>query len=77
LRLARERLGLSAAIGAASWTVLVIALLTGVAELVELAPIGVDPPLAFGGPLNTLIGLAALAAALERALRFKSNRSLD
>jgi hypothetical protein len=30
-----------------------------------------------GGPLGTLIGLAALAAALERALRFKSNRWLD
>ena len=34
LRLERERPGLSRAIGAISWTVLVIALVTGVAELI-------------------------------------------
>ena len=75
LRLERERPGLSRAIGAISWTVLVIALVTGVAELIALT--GADPPFVVGGPLGTLIGLAALAAALERALRFKSNRWLD
>ena len=75
LRLERERPGLSRAIGAISWTVLVIALVTGLAELIDLTTI--EPPLVIGGPLGTVVGFAALAAALERALRFKSNRWLD
>jgi NAD/NADP transhydrogenase beta subunit len=62
-------------IGAISWVVLVIALVTGVAELISLT--GADPPLVIGGALGTALGFAALAAALERALRFKSNRWLD
>ena len=75
LRLARERPGLSRVIGAVSWTVLVIAFVTGLAELIALT--GIEPPFALGNPLNTVLGLAALAAALERALRFKSNYWLD
>ncbi|MET0763060.1 MAG: hypothetical protein ABWZ63_12130 [Thermoleophilaceae bacterium] len=75
LRLEREHPGLSRVIGAISWVVLVIALVTGVAELISLT--GAEPPLVIGGAVGTLLGFAALAAALERALRFKSNRWLD
>jgi hypothetical protein len=75
VRLKRERPALSWTIGTLSWTVLVFALITGVAELIALT--GLDPPLTLPGPLGTLLGIAALAAALERALRFKSNRWLD
>jgi hypothetical protein len=75
LRLHRDRPQLSHAIGAISWTVLVIALLAGIGELLALA--GVDTPIALGQPFATVLGVAALLAALERALRFKSNRWLD
>jgi hypothetical protein len=38
-----------------------------------LAPLtGAEPPLAIGGPLGTVLGFAALAAALERALNSKA-----
>jgi hypothetical protein len=36
----------------------------------------VDPPFSLPGAANTMLGLLALAAALERALRFKSSRWL-
>ncbi len=75
LRLERDRPQLSRTIGAISWVVLVIAFVTGTAELIALA--GIDPPFEVAKPLGTLIGVAALLAALERALRFKSNRWLD
>jgi hypothetical protein len=75
LGLERDRPGLSRAIGAISWTVLVIGLITGLGELMALA--GIEPPFALPGPLNTVLGFAALLAALERALRFKTNRWLD
>jgi hypothetical protein len=75
LRLERDRPGLSRAIGALSWTVLVVALITGIGELIALT--GTDPPFAIANPWNTVIGFAALVAALERALRFKTNRWLD
>jgi hypothetical protein len=35
-----------------------------------------EPPFTLPGVANFLFGIAALAAALERALRFKSNRWL-
>jgi hypothetical protein len=75
LRLERERPQLSRAVGAVSWVVLVVALVTGIGELIALA--GIDSPVEVGQPLGTLLGFAALAAALERALRFKTNRWLD
>ena len=75
LNLEREHPGPSHAIGAISWAVLVIAFVTGLAELIALT--GIDPPVATAGPINAILGLAAVAAALERALRFKSNRWLD
>ena len=76
-RIARE---LSRAIGAASWVVLVIALVLEVPQLAALIGDGLgadlEPPLMPSGPANFIIGIAALAAAVERALRFKSNRWL-
>ena len=61
-------------IGAISWIALVIAFVTGVGELVALT--GIDSPFAIANPFNTIIGIAALFAALERALRFKTSRWL-
>ena len=79
-RLERERPGLSRLIGAISWTVLVLALVYEVPQLIALigGVVGadVDPPLTLPGAVNTAVGLLALAAALERALRFKSSRWL-
>ena len=73
-RFDRERPELSRAVGALSWIVLVVAFPFGIGELLALA--GIDNPLVLGQPLNTLLGLVALAAVLERALRFKSSRWL-
>ncbi len=74
LQLERERPDLSRLIGAISWTVLVVALIFEVPQL--LALIGSDPPFLLPGAANFVLGIAALAAAIERALRFKSNRWL-
>jgi hypothetical protein len=80
LRLARERPGLSRLIGAISWIVLVVALVYEVPQLIALicGVIGLDfeSPIVLPGAANLTLGIAALAAALERALRFKSNRWL-
>ncbi|HXV52725.1 MAG TPA: hypothetical protein VD765_05810 [Solirubrobacterales bacterium] len=76
LGLARERPGLSTVIGAVSWTVLVIALVTGIGELLGLAGFEIGP-LGLPAALNLVLGVAAIAAAIERALRFTSNRWLD
>ena len=75
LGLERERPELSRAIGAVSWAVLVLAALVGLGELLGL--IGIDWPLELPPAPATVLGFAALAAAVERALRFKSNRWLD
>jgi hypothetical protein len=75
LGLERERPRLSRVIGAISWIVLVLALIYEVPQIVGLIP-GVDPPFSLPGAANTMLGLLALAAALERALRFKSSRWL-
>ena len=66
---------MSTVIGAVSWTVLVIALVTGIGELLGLAGRKIGP-LALPAALNMVLGVAAIAAT-ERALRFKSNRWLD
>jgi hypothetical protein len=75
LRVARDRPLLSTAIGAASWLILVVALVVGLGELAGL--IGIDWPLKLPAFANGILGGVALAAALERALRFKSNPWLD
>ena len=80
LRLAQEHPETSRLIGAISWTVLVLALVYEVPQLISLilGAVGVDyePPVTLPGAANFMLGIAALAAAIERALRFKSNRWL-
>jgi hypothetical protein len=80
LQLERERPGVSRLIGTISWIVLAVALAYEVPQLVALvsSAMGADfeAPLTLPGAANFLLGIAALAAALERALRFKSNRWL-
>jgi hypothetical protein len=80
LRLARERPETSRLIGAISWAVLVVALIYELPQLVALigGAVGADfeSPITLPGAANFALGIAALAAALERALRFKSNRWL-
>jgi hypothetical protein len=67
-------------IGAISWAVLVVALIYEVPQLIAFAgnALGADlePPFTLPGVANFLLGMAALAAAVERASRFKSNRWL-
>jgi hypothetical protein len=80
LRLARERPELSRLVGAISWAVLVVALVYEVPQLIALIGdlVGADfePPFTLPGTANFLLGVAALVAAFERALRFKSSRWL-
>jgi hypothetical protein len=80
LQLERERPGASRLIGAISWAVLVVALVYEVPQLIALIakPIGADfeAPFTLPGAANFTLGIAALAAAVERALRFKTNRWL-
>ena len=80
LRLERERPEASRLIGAVSWIVLLVALLYEVPQLIALISraIGADfePPITLPAAANLTLGIAALAATLERALRFKSNRWL-
>jgi hypothetical protein len=81
LGLERERPALSRLIGAISWTVLVLALVYEIPQLIALiggvAGADFEAPLTLPGAGNFALGVAALAAALERALRLKSNRWLD
>ena len=74
MRLAHEQPELSQAIGVISWIVLIVALITGIGELLGL--VGIDSPLDLPKLVATVIGIAALAAAIERALRFKTSRWL-
>ena len=80
LQLERERPGVSRLIGALSWIVLALALVYEVPQLIALVgnAVGADfePPVTLPGAANFMLGIAAFAAALERALRFKSNRWL-
>jgi hypothetical protein len=80
LRLARERPETSRLLGAISWVVLVVALAYEVPQLAAwiAGALGADfeSPFTLPGPANFVLGIAALAAALERALRFKSSRWL-
>ena len=79
-QLERERPEVSRLIGAISWTVLAVALVYEVSQLIALIGrvTGADfeSPITLPGAANFTLGIAALAAALERALRFKSNRWL-
>jgi hypothetical protein len=71
----------SRVIGVLAWVILVIALIVEIPELIRLAgdALGFEfdppiqlPPLALGA-----LGVLALAATLDRALRFQHNRLLD
>jgi hypothetical protein len=80
LQLERERPGVSRLIGAISWIVLAVALIYEAPQLIALIgkAVGADfePPVTLPGAANLVLGIAAFAAALKRALRFKSNRWL-
>jgi hypothetical protein len=80
LQLERERPRVSRPMGAIAWTVLAVALVYEVPQLIALigGAVGVDfeAPITLPGAANFTLGIAALAAALERALRSKSNRWL-
>ncbi|WP_413452392.1 hypothetical protein AA0Y32_11000 [Georgenia phoenicis] len=77
-----ERPGLSRRLALASWTVLVLALLLQVPQLLELGA-GVTGWYAFTSPvelpawLNTPLSVAAVLAGLERALRLRHHWLLD
>lgn len=63
-----------------SWTVLVVALLTQVPELVSLVGgwVGISvPTFELPGRLNLTLQIAGVLAGLDRALRMKYNRWLD
>jgi hypothetical protein len=78
--LARDHPGPSRLIGAVSWVVLVVAFLYELPQLAALVggALGADfeSPFTLPGAANFLLGTVALAAAVERALRFKSSRWL-
>jgi hypothetical protein len=80
LKLERERPEVSHLIGAVSWVVLVIALVYEVPQLIALVAkttgADFDSPFTLPGAANFALGIAALVAAVERALRFKTNRWL-
>jgi hypothetical protein len=72
--LERRQPGLSRLLGWLAWAVLVAALLIDGTQLLGFA--GIDVPFRVSGAAATVIGFAALAAALERALAMRSNRWL-
>jgi hypothetical protein len=67
-------------LGTLSWVILVVAIVLEIPQLIDLAAdklgFEFDSPLLLPSPVNTLIGILALLAAVERALRFKHNRWL-
>jgi hypothetical protein len=68
-------------VGVLAWLVLVIALIIEIPEIIRLIgdAVGFEftPPIQLSPLANGLLGVLALAAALDRALLFKSNRWLD
>jgi hypothetical protein len=71
----------SRVLGVLAWLILAVALVIEIPALIALAAdaIGLDfdPPLELPPGVLTVLGIAALAAALDRALRFKHSRWLD
>ena len=70
----RRQPALSRLLGWLAWAVLVAALFIDGTQLLGL--VGIEVPFRISGTAATLIGFAALAAALERALAMRSNRWL-
>ncbi|WP_083260095.1 hypothetical protein [Cellulosimicrobium cellulans] len=79
-RLHADHPGASRALGAVSWTVLVVALLTQVPQLLGVLSgfTGWDPPvLELPAAVNTVLSVGGVAAAVERALRRRYHPLLD
>ncbi|GAB2621096.1 hypothetical protein [Pseudactinotalea suaedae] len=85
-RLERDRPGLSRAIGALTWTVLAVALVLGIPQIVEqitqIPPVAENvgtftSPVHLPGWLNIGLGVAAAVASTERALRLRYHWLLD
>jgi hypothetical protein len=68
-------------LGGLAWLILAIALVVEIPALIALAADAVgadfDPPIDLPAGVLTVLGIAAIAAALDRALRFKHSRWLD
>lgn len=78
----RERPGLSRVLGAASWTILVIALLLQIPQVLQLLSASTGwfdftSPLSLPGWVNALLSIGGVLAALERALRMRHHWLLD
>jgi|HigsolmetaAR201D_1030396.scaffolds.fasta_scaffold12088_2 hypothetical protein len=71
----------SRALAALSWLILVVALIIEIPQLIELIARALggefDPPIDPSGTVQGVIGVLALLAALDRALRFKHSPWLD
>jgi hypothetical protein len=71
----------SRVIGVLSWAILIVALIVEIPQLIDFAAdkfgFEFDSPLLLPGPVNTLIGVLAVIALIDRALRFKHNRWID
>jgi len=76
LGLEQDRPALSRAVGIVSWAVLVLALVIDGFEIAGFVNDDLDV-LGLPGSVATLVGLLALAAVIERALRLKCSRWLD
>lgn len=80
-RMDRERPTASRAVGVAAWVVLVVALVTQVPQLLELVSglTGWSPPFVpdLPAPVNTVLGVAGVVAAVDRALRRRYHPLVD
>ncbi|WP_455603511.1 hypothetical protein [Cellulosimicrobium funkei] len=80
-RMDRERPTASRAVGVTAWVVLAVALVTQVPQLLELASqfTGWTPPFVpdLPGPVNTVLTVGGVLAALDRALRRRYHPLLD
>lgn len=80
-RMDRERPTASRAVGVTAWVVLAVALVTQVPQLLALASeiTGWTPPFVpdLPGPVNTILTVGGVLAALDRALRRRYHPLLD
>ncbi|ACQ78959.1 hypothetical protein Bcav_0698 [Beutenbergia cavernae DSM 12333] len=71
----------SRAVAAASWTVLVAAIVTQVPRLLDVLGVWIDGVPSFAldlpGPLNTALQVGGVLAAIDRGLRLRHNRWID
>ncbi|KLN36306.1 hypothetical protein FB00_00185 [Cellulosimicrobium funkei] len=80
-RMDRERPTASRAVGIAAWVVLVVALVTQVPQLLDLVSgvTGWTPPFVpdLPAPVNTVLSVAGVVAAVDRGLRRRYHPLLD